>query len=163
MNDSDSVQQEFLNLRDSANNAHLATLSSDGSPEASYAPCICYQGDCYFFLSELASHTGNLTRNPEISLLLIESVATTANAFARRRISLHENALRISRDNDLCNLVLAEFRGQFGKVMDVIGELPDFHLFRVQARAGRFVRGFGQTYELVGEKLDHLRAVDPRR
>jgi putative heme iron utilization protein len=163
LNDSDDARQEFLALRATAGSALLATLAQNSTPAASYAPCVWFEGDCYLYLSQLASHTGNLLRNSKISLLLIESEARTANPFARRRISLHGSVQAIARDDQCFVTVLAEFRQQFGKVMDVIEPLPDFRLFRVVAESGRFIRGFGQAYELTGNKLDQLRHVDPRR
>ncbi len=159
MNNSDSALQEYLTLRDRASSAHLATLSSNDSPEASYAPCVWYRADCYLFLSDLASHTGNLMRNPEIGLMLIETESD--NPFARRRITLRGSARVIARDNDLFKLVLAEFQHRFGKVMKTIEPLPDFRLFCIRPRSGRFIRGFGQAYELAGDKLDRLSHINP--
>ena len=162
MNDSDNARQEFLALRDGATSAHLATLAADSAPEASYAPLVWFEGDCYLFLSLLASHTGNLMRDPKISLMLIEAEIAAGNAFARRRINYHGKVEVIDRDNALFDPVLGEFRRCFGKVMEIIEPLPDFLLFRVELRAGRFIRGFGQAYQLAGENMDQLQHVDPR-
>ena len=163
MNDSDSARQDFLALRDNASSAQLATLAKDTIPEASYAPCILYAGDYYLFLSQLASHTANLLRNPELGLMLIEDEFEAANAFARRRISLQGRAEPVERDSDIFKSVLSQFHQRFGKVMMIIEPLPDFQLFCVRVTSGRFVRGFGQAYDLTGERLDHLHLADPRR
>jgi putative heme iron utilization protein len=45
--------------------------------------------------------------------------------------------------------------------MEMIEPLPDFQLFCVRANTGRFIRGFGQAYELEGEKLEQLTHVGP--
>ena len=161
MNESESACQDFLALRDGAISAQLATLTEDNIPEASYAPCVLYAGDYYFFLSQLASHTTNLLRNPEIGLMLIEDEVRTANPFARKRINLQGNARLVSRDSDLFDRVIDEFHARFGAVMKMIDPLPDFCLFRVNVRTGRFIRGFGQAYQLEGDKLDRLTHVDP--
>ncbi len=163
MNDSDSARQDYLALRDHASSAQLATLTDDDTPEASYAPCILFEGDYYLFLSQLASHTGNLMRNPEIGLMLIEDEGKAPNPFTRQRISLQGSAQLIDRDDDLFSIVLDLFHRRFGKVMMTIEPLPDFHLFCVHVNTGRFVRGFGQAYELTGERLDNLRHTDPRQ
>ena len=68
----------------------------------------------------------------------------------------------IDRGDALFDLVLGEFHLRFGKVMEIIEPLPDFLLFRVELRAGRFIRGFGQAYQLAGENLGQLQHVDPR-
>jgi putative heme iron utilization protein len=162
LNDSDNARQEFLALRDGATSAHLATLAEDSIPEASYAPLAWFEGNCYLFLSLLASHTGNLTRDPKISLMLIETETAVGNSFARRRINYQGKVEVIDRGDALFDLVLGEFHLRFGKVMEIIEPLPDFLLFRVELRAGRFIRGFGQAYQLVGENLGQLQHVDPR-
>ncbi len=163
MNDSDSARKDFLALRDNACSAQLATLAKDTTPEASYAPCILFEGDYYFFLSQLASHTANLMRNPEVGLMLIEDESEASNQFARRRISLQGSAQFVERDSDIFKRVIKQFHQRFGKVMKMIEPLPDFQLFCVCVTSGRFVRGFGQAYQLTGERLDDLHLADPRQ
>jgi putative heme iron utilization protein len=158
--DSSSARRDFLALRDQASSALLATLSADGYPSASYAPLAWLDNRCYLFLSELASHTRNLRHCPSLSLLLIEAEAQAANPFARQRITLQGDARVIAREMPEFERVLTEFHRRFGKIMAIIEPLPDFHLFRLELRAGRFVRGFGQAYELRGERLDELIHID---
>jgi putative heme iron utilization protein len=163
LNESDDARQDFLVLRDNTSSAQLATLAKDTTPEASHAPCILLDGNYYLFLSQLASHTANLLRNPEIGLILIEDESEAANSFARRRISLQGRAKPIERDSDIFKSVISLFHRRFGKVMEIIEPLPDFQLFCVRVTSGRFVRGFGQAYELTGERLDKLQLADPRQ
>jgi putative heme iron utilization protein len=161
LSDTDSVRRDYLALRDQVNSAQLATLTSDTSPEASYAPCVWFDGDCFVFLSELASHTQNLKLNPSISLLLIEAEAAAGNAFARKRISLFGSAQIVARADKLYKTVIKNFHQRFGAVMKLIEPLPDFHLFRIIVQRGRFIRGFGQAYELAGDRLEQLVQIDP--
>ena len=162
MPDLAKAQRQFLELRAAANSAQLATLNQDRQPEASHAPVVCFDGHWYFFLSELASHTLNLMRNPALGLILVDHRDANANPFALRRISLVGSVQPIARDQAAYGSVLAVFRDRFGEVMDLIEPLPDFHLFRFVAEQGRFIRGFGQAYDLAGENLDRLQHVDPR-
>ena len=157
----DNAQREFLALRDSSSAALLATLTDDQMPFASYAPLVWVGDDCYLYLSDLASHTRNLKRCPSISLLLMEDEDRVANAFARRRITFAATVVVVEREDPLFAQVLAEFHHCFGKVMKMIEPLPDFHLFRLQLQSGRFVRGFGQAYELSGDHLDRLTHIGP--
>ena len=161
IDDLDSAQREFLALRDSSSAALLATLADAQMPCASYAPLVWVDDCCFLYLSDLASHTRNLKRCPAISFLLMEDEDRVANAFARRRITFAAIAVIVEREDPLFAQVLAEFRHRFGKVMDMIEPLPDFHLFRLQLQAGRFVRGFGQAYELSGDHLDVLTHIGP--
>ena len=157
----DKVRREYRTLRDSSKAALLATVTQDQMPCASYAPLVWVDNCCYFYLSDLASHTRNLKRCPAISLLLMEDEDLVGNAFARRRITFEATVVIVEREDSLFAQVLAEFHHCFGKVMDVIEPLPDFHLFQLQLQAGRFVRGFGQAYELTGDQLNDLTHVGP--
>jgi len=150
-----TAREEFLALRDSVNGAMLATLSKDGSPAASYAPLIWSDGNCYLFLSALAEHTQNLKLCPSIGLMLAEPEKKAA-AFARKRITLQGEARTVPRQTAEFEKVLACFHQRFGKVMSIIEPLPDFQLFRISLKEGRFVRGFGQAYALSGACLDEL-------
>lgn len=163
MNDTDSAYQDYLALRDQANSALLATLGCDANPEASYAPCIWREGDCFVFLSELASHTQNLKLNPSISLLLIEAETAVANAFSRKRISLFGSAGIVARTDDTYKTVINDFYHRFGDVMKLIEPLADFHLFRIIVQRGRFIRGFGQAYALAGDRFEQLIHIDPAK
>jgi putative heme iron utilization protein len=159
----DEAYQEFLELLQEAAGAHLATLDPEGCAEASYAPCVWHERDCYLFLSRLSRHCGNLQRNPRLGLMLLEDAGSAPNAFARRRIGLQGRAEVIARDDALFATGLGLFHRRFGEIMQVLESLPDFYLFRIEVESGSFVRGFGQAYALDGEQLDRLRHVDPRR
>lgn len=152
---------EYRALRQATTSVQLATVNPDNHPEASYAPCVWHGGDCFLFLSALSSHSANLLNNPKVSLLLLEQDAP-ANAFARKRASLHGRAFAIEREDELFSSVMPLFHDSFGKVMQLIEPLPDFRLFRVVPEAGSFVRGFGQAFRLEGEGLERLAPLDPR-
>jgi len=161
LSDTDSARQDYLALRDRVNSAQLATLGCDATPEASYAPCVWRDGHCFVFLSELASHTQNIKLNPSISLMLIEAETAAGNAFARKRISLFGSAGIVARSDDIYKTVINDFYRRFGDVMKLIEPLADFHLFRIIVQRGRFIRGFGQAYELAGDRLEQLNHIDP--
>lgn len=163
MSDADDAHREYLELLQGAAGAHLATLDTEGRAEASYAPCVWYEHDCYLFLSRLSRHCGNLERNPRLGLMLLEDAGSAPNAFARKRIGLQGRAEVVGRDDALFATVLDLFHRRFGEIMQVLESLPDFYLFRIEIEAGSFVRGFGQAYALDGERLDRLRHIDPRK
>ena len=161
MSQDEDARLEYQALRQASSSVQLATINPDNHPEASYAPCVWHEGDCFLFLSALSGHSANLLNNPRISLLLLEQDAPP-NAFARRRASLHGNARAVERDDEVFARVMRLFHQSFGKVMQLIEPLPDFRLFRVSLEQGSFVRGFGQAYQLEGEGLERLRPLDPR-
>jgi putative heme iron utilization protein len=160
--DDEKLRQEFQALRQSLKTVQLATIGADGNPQASYAPYVWIESYYYLYLSELARHTRNLIANPAISLLLIEAEKMSNNLFARQRIILQAKVTRIDRETDQFQLVMAEFKSQFGDFIDVIEPLQDFHLFQIKPQSGRFIRGFAQAYDLVGPGLDELKHIDTR-
>ena len=163
MSDLDDACAEYLQLRDRCRSVQLATINDEARPEASYAPCVWHGSDCYLFLSGLSSHTDNLLSHPRISLLLLDDSAAGANAFARKRASLHGVAEVIERNDVLFARIMQEFHQSFGKVMQLLEPLPDFRLFRINTTSGSFVRGFGQAFEIFGADMNQLRHVDPRQ
>ena len=160
-NELDDARRDFLALREHCNGALLATLTANQLPCASYAPLVWIDDHYYLFLSDLAEHTRNLKRCSSISLMLIAAEEQAANAFMRQRITLQGTAETIRRDDSSFARVMALFHHRFGKVMKMIEPLADFHLFRLQLQNGRFVRGFGQAYDLSGEHLQHLEHIGP--
>ena len=163
MDEIENARQDYLALREKTITVQLATVGPEGLPEASYAPFVFHRGDYFLFLSDLAAHTQNLKANPDISLLLIEDETGGGNAFARKRITIAGCTEIVARGDALFATVLADFHRRFGKVMELIEPLADFHLFRVHPREGRFVRGFAQAYRLSGEGLGQLGHIDPRQ
>jgi len=159
--DISSARRKFLALRDGTDGALLATLSPQNIPAASFAPLVWLDQNPYLFLSELASHTRNLRHCPELSLMLVEPESDASNAFARRRITLQGVTAEVARESAEFEQVLAKYHDRFGKVMSIIEPLPDFQLFRVSLREGRFVSGFGQAYTLTGSNLDELSRIEP--
>ena len=155
----DDARRDFLSLREHCNGALLATVDDKQLPCASYAPLVWADDHYYLFLSDLAGHTRNLKCCPSLSLMLTEAEDLAANAFMRQRITLQGSAEPVKRNDSSFARVLAEFHHRFGKVMAMIEPLADFHLFRLQLQSGRFVRGFGQAYDLSGEHLQHLQHV----
>lgn len=156
-----TVHKEYLQLRENLLSLQMATIDSDGVPEASYAPFVWHEGACFLFLSQLARHTQNLSVNRAISLLLIEDEANTRNQFARRRIIYQGQAEVVARKAQLFGVVMQLFRDRFGDFIDIIEPLQDFQLFRVKPQSGRFIRGFAQAFQLQGEGLDEIVHVDP--
>ncbi len=156
------AQQEFLALRREIQSAQIATLDENQLPQSSYAPLIWLSSKPYFYLSELASHTENLQDRSVLGLILIEDQAQARNPFARRRISWQGNAQSVARESELFNPAMNEFQRRFGAIMNVILPLPDFHLFEVTLHSGRFIRGFGEAYRLIGESLETLQPIGPK-
>jgi hypothetical protein len=50
--------------------------------------------------------------------------------------------------------VLAQFETRFGQMVGLLKSLPDFQLFNLQPQSGSLVIGFGQAYELSGDRFE---------
>lgn len=140
----------------------LASSSADNQPEASYAPYVAVGHDYYIYVSELATHTRNLLETGRCSLLFIEDEANTNNLFARRRLTFQCTATDIGRDSPAATAILDQFSESFGKFMQLLRTLPDFHLFRLSPQSGNYVAGFGKAYALSGEGLAEINHRDMR-
>ena len=138
----------------------LGTVDLEGIPEASYSPAIVDdERNFYVHVSELSSHTANLRETGRASLLVIEDESTASNIFARKRVGFTCSAELIERRTDDWEKVMDQFEDKFGKMVDFLKTMEDFHLFRLRPKKGRLVLGFGKAYEVMGEKLSELQHI----
>ncbi|WP_286239637.1 HugZ family protein [Neptuniibacter halophilus] len=136
----------------------LSTLGAQQA-EISYAPYWRDEAGCfYIFVSELASHTANLQRSGQASVMFIAAEAESRNLFARERLIYQCQADEVSRECDDYAPVLDAMQTRFGNTLAMLRSLPDFHLFRLTPESGSYVVGFGRAYELdpATGKLSHL-------
>ena len=149
-----NLPQEVIDFRSNFKSVVLATLSSDGTPDASYTPYILDDsGNILIFVSELARHTKNLINTPKISLFWIEDEEHSRNLFARRRLTLQCDARELHSDTAQWNAALTRMQHIHGKTIEVLRSLPDFHLFTLEAYRGNYVRGFARAFTASGNEL----------
>ena len=97
--------------------AIIATLDSDGNPFNSYAPYVYDDNRFYVYISDIATHAKNLQRNPKSSLFFVQDESKTENLFARKRISVQCDSLKIERGSERFEEVLALFAQKFDAKM----------------------------------------------
>lgn len=147
----DSLLQGFQTI-------HLATIAADGKPEASYAPAILDEtGSFQVYVSELSAHTANLLASGKASVLIIEDEAASPNIFARRRVTFDCTAAEIERHSAEWSESIDRFADKFGKTMNVLRDMADFHLIRLRPDSARLVIGFGRAYDIQGDTIVHVR------
>lgn len=151
------LQNEIQQFIAGFHTAILASCNPEHQPEASYAPFIESDRQFYVYLSELAAHTGNLSGSGKCAFMLIESEQTASNPFARKRLSMHCEAVKCPRSSAEFDQRMNQFADRFGPFFKNIRELGDFHLFRLTPRSGNYVAGFAQAYTLSGDKLMLIR------
>jgi putative heme iron utilization protein len=157
------VQTEASRFHKVFDSLLMATVSPEGHPVASYAPYVSDAEGCfYIYISDLAAHTSNLQRHPEVSVLFIEDESHAKHLFGRQRITYRCNAREIGREQAEFAVVLDWFEQKHGPFMTMMRTLQDFHLFCLTPESAQFVRGFGQAYEWSGANLRGIRHRNDR-
>jgi len=135
----------------------LGTQSSNGYPFSSYAPFYYDGEDIYIFISNIATHAKNIQTTPRVSALFIEDESKSENIFARKRISLQCDVTSLSRDDERFNMVMENFKDKFGApmIMMLMG-MKDFNLYALRPIYGEATFGFGEAYQIGGEKMNEL-------
>lgn len=157
--DDNEVQICLMELIQSFNSLILATTDPSGVPEASYAPFILGEDNCFYvYVSDLARHTAHLKRGATVSILLIEDEVEAANVFGRRRLTLHCTPTEIMRGTEGFDATMCRFCDQFGSTAERLATMQDFHLFALKPAAGRLVLGFGAAFRTQGlTVVNHLK------
>ncbi len=156
----EKAQAEYATFIDQFKSTIISTVNAQGFPNASYTPCIIDEAkNIYIFVSGLSTHTKNLYENPLVSVLFIEDEAQTKQIFARRRLTFDCEANLLDRDTEQWTEIVDQFQARFGEIIEILRSLPDFRIFQLTPKSGRFVLGFGAAYAVDGEQLNQLTQV----
>ncbi|MEM6869098.1 MAG: pyridoxamine 5'-phosphate oxidase family protein [Cyanobacteria bacterium P01_C01_bin.121] len=135
----------------------LGTVSAEGLPQASYAPCVVDdERNIYIFVSGLSAHTQNLSATGKASALFIEDESKTTQIFARKRLSYDCTGSLLPRGSEQWDAIAQQFAERFGNIIKIMIDLPDFRIFQLKPLGGRFVMGFGAAYDIDPSNLDKL-------
>ncbi|MDZ7993894.1 MAG: HugZ family protein [Nostoc sp. EfeVER01] len=157
MSQLENIQTEYEKFPEAFESVIISTVSAKAIPNASYAPFVMDDSkNIYIYVSGLAIHTANLYANPHVSVLFIEDEAKTNQIFGRSRLSFDCTATLIERETDKWNQIVEKFQGRFGQIIEILRGLPDFRIFQLTPREGRFVVGFGAIYDIGGDNLHQL-------
>ena len=155
------VFEEQAVFRDRFQTLILSTVDPNGRPEASYAPFVRdNEGNLFVYVSELSRHTQNLMASNQASALFIQSEEEASHIFARQRLTYECASEEIERESTRWHTILDMFENKFGKFIEMLRNLEDFHLFIIQPQRAGYVRGFAQAYEITGEKMDQIRHIN---
>ncbi|OAI15438.1 pyridoxamine 5-phosphate oxidase [Methylomonas lenta] len=129
----------------------LASRNQVGNPDISYAPYHYHDFKFYIFVSDLAKHSQNLRSHPQASIMFIEPEAQASNPFARQRLSFDCRVQEISQTDLVFSKVLHAMTAEFGEIVSLLRQLPDFHLFALTPTHGQFIAGFGKAFVVDAE------------
>ena len=153
----DKLLETYQAFPDRFGSAVLATVSGEGTPQASYAPCVVDESrNIYIFVSGLSAHTQNLTATGKANVLFIEDESKTQQIFARMRLSYDCTATLLERESTQWNAIAQQFEDRFGNIVEVMRGLADFRIFQLQPQSGNFVVGFGAAYKVDPQDLGKL-------
>ncbi|MEM7126023.1 MAG: pyridoxamine 5'-phosphate oxidase family protein [Chloroflexota bacterium] len=156
------ANQIYQHLLDSQQSVILATMSEDGSPLSSYAPCaVDSNKNFYIFVSALSQHTGNLIRHQQASLMLIADEADSSQIFARERLIFQCKVSLIERDSDVWAISSKLYGERFADMFPLLSSLSDFSMVQLTPTSGQLIVGFGQAYN-IGADLTTLNHRNPR-
>ncbi|MFK0573075.1 HugZ family protein [Endozoicomonas sp.] len=144
-----AVAENCQKLVNSHKTLTLSTLSPEGKPDISYTPYLRGEdGTFYIFISELAHHTPNLLANPVCSILFAVPESETKNLFARERVFFNCQVEELPRGTENCNHWIDLIQEKFGNTVEVLRNLPDFHLFALKPLRGQYTIGFGKAFKI---------------
>ena len=158
MNNNSHLNDNIIKLLTEVNSLQLATITNGNTPLATYTPFSCdenYLG-LWILISELSQHAQNLALSPKCSIMIIRDEQDCAQIYARERVQFEMQASEIERQQTEWTDGLAALKKRHGKLLNLLEQLADFRLFYLSPKAGRYVIGFGQAYELVEETLSSV-------
>jgi heme utilization protein HutZ len=144
---------EVQEFRDSRLTLQLATLNPHGKPQVSYTPFAFTQQGYYILISDIAEHGKNIKVNKGVSIMMVEDEAEAKNVYARKRLTFDTVATLIEKTSDEGEQAIAALRERFGVMADNLSQLGDFNLYRLTPNSGRYVKGFGQAFNVSGGDL----------
>jgi len=135
----------------------LGTTGENNYPFSSYAP-FYYDGErIYIFISNIATHAKNIQRTLQASTLFIEDESQSKNIFARKRISLQCDVKSIQREDTQFSTIMDQFKNKFSdEMVSMLMGMNDFNLYTLQPVYGEATFGFGEAYNIGGEKMNQL-------
>lgn len=150
-----AIAKEIEDYKSSFGSLCLATLSPKGEVVCSYAPYIHTTTGDYIYISEVSEHYANIKMHPNnIEVMFLEDESKAASVILRKRLRYRAQATFIER-GALFDSVYDVFEAQTGGAggIKTIRSMLDFHLVKLEFGKGRFVKGFGQAFDIQGDQI----------
>ncbi|MEE3744217.1 DUF2470 domain-containing protein [Campylobacter porcelli] len=148
------ISAQLIEFIDSNNSVIISSLKN-GMPFSSYAPAMRKDDEILALISSVAPHYKNLISNPDkVSILFLQDESKVNTIFARIRASWEAKA-NFDKNSQLREFFFDEITKKFpqDQAANFIREMSDFEVIRFSLTNGRFVRGFGAAYDMVGFKI----------
>jgi putative heme iron utilization protein len=147
----DAARAQSKALIRMARSGSLATLDETGHPFASLTSLATdVDGEPVILVSQLSTHTANLSRDPRASLLV--ATGGKGDPLAHPRLSVKVVARPVRRDSGEGARIRRRFLSRQPKAALYV-DFPDFGFVRLEIRGASLNGGFGKAYELAREDL----------
>ncbi|UJF17338.1 heme utilization protein HutZ [Vibrio sp. SS-MA-C1-2] len=143
---------EIQEFKQQCQTIQIASLT-DNLPHVSYAPFICNETGYYILISDLAQHGQNLKRSKHVSIMMIEDESSAKSVHARKRLTFDTIAQHIEKQSPLGQRAIKELIARFGELVENLSQLGDFNLYQLTPQQGRYVKGFGQAFNVSGDEM----------
>jgi heme iron utilization protein len=155
-----SLTRALRDLLLSRRTASLGTLDEHGSVFVSMVPFAIDSEALSLVLhvSSLAAHTGNMQRQPRVSLLVCAAEPDGEPVHALPRVTLDALAETLAPDSALATSARTVYLKRFPEA-EMMTTLGDFRFVRLQLLGARQVAGFGAARSLPAEEV--RRALAP--
>jgi putative heme iron utilization protein len=134
------------------NIAALGTLHS-GKPFVSMVPfAVDAGGRVLIHISQLAAHTRDILKNPDVSLLIAEPETPEKMPQMLARVTLQGRARLLDSDAKNYPQARAAYAERFPDAASLF-EFSDFKLFAIRPLSARVIAGFGQAVTISAEEF----------
>jgi putative heme iron utilization protein len=138
----------------------LATIDTDGSPQASYLPFAPLLDGLGIVVSRLAAHATNLLERPRACALIVSDEPAQGGNYARARISIDVLARPAVPGSETAALIWTGLEHRHGEIVATLRGLKDFSPLVLEPFHARLILGFAAAYDLDGSgSLEHIRAA----
>ena len=133
--------------------AALATLHKQ-DPAVSMVPFAVWpqRQAILIHVSSLSTHTRDMERHPNVSLLVTAQLQDADTPLALPRVSVAGHAVALARDSEDYATARAVYLAKLPDAQPLF-EFDDFSLFTIEPTSLRFVAGFGRALSVVGERM----------
>jgi heme iron utilization protein len=132
--------------------AALGTIHA-GKPFVSMVPfAVGAGGRLVIHISQLAAHTRDILKNPDVSLLIAESETLDKMPQMLARVTLQGRARLLDRDGKSYAPARAAYAARFPDAASLF-EFSDFKLFAINPLSARVIAGFAQAVTISSEEF----------
>lgn len=157
--DIEAVKKEIEDFKRSFQSISIASISKSGKAVISYAPYIAFGDKNYIYISEVAEHFESISANSKnIEIMFLQDESKAKSVILRARLKYACEARFVERESREFEEVFDEFEritGGSGGIK-TIRKMKDFHLVCLDFSVGRFVKGFGQAYNIDGNQVSFV-------